>query len=99
MAIITTIGGIGGFSLFLKNLSTLDKVFIRTNTEGKKVFSVESLNGYLKAPFMMGTPQFQTIWGAVPNINIKDRLNVLQLNWVAMTGAGLLTGYIISNII
>ena len=54
------------------------------------IFSFRGLKELMYAPFNVGTDECKTVWGAFKDIKIKDRLKLLQLNWVAMVGLGAL---------
>ena len=86
------VGSLMGFGYFVLNLILVDDVFYRPNIFGRKIFTMKGFLDYLKAPLQIGSHNFKTLWGLTPNIKITDRLNMLQLNWIAMTGFGSLTG-------
>lgn len=88
------VGPLAGFTTFLAGTASMDGIYRRPNSDNTKVFSLEGLWEYIKAPFQVGTPQFYTVWGILPGIKWSARLKMIQLNWVAMIGAGSLLAYL-----
>ena len=86
---ILIIGAIAGFALFLYNVTTMDGVMYRPNGQGDDTFTLLVLKDYLIVPFQVGTIKFNTIWANYDHLTLADRVNLLQLNWVAMTLSGL----------
>lgn len=82
------LGPLVGFGAFLAGTMTMSGIYFRPDDEGKSVFTIDSLKEFIVSPFQVGTPKFNILWGNLPNIDWKTRLKMLQLNWVAMVGLG-----------
>ena len=80
---------------FIFNLIKTGNVFVRPNSEGIKVFSLSGLWEYIKAPF---NDKYKTVWGLIPGIGWRGRINMLKINWVFITSTALIGTYIISKI-
>ena len=89
--IILFLGPAIGFLVFVAGVSTMESIFIRPDTENNKVFTMDGFLDFIKAPFQPGDTKFKVLWGLTPNLGFMDKLKMLQLNWVAMTGMGLAT--------
>ena len=93
---ILIIGAVSGFALFLYNVATMDGILYRPDGQGNDKFTLSVLKDYIIAPFQYGTLKFDTIWGNYDHLKLNEQIDLLQLNWVAMTGAGLsLAGLIV----
>ena len=92
------IGSIIGFFVFIAGTIMLGGVYNRPSVDNGRKFRLDGLVEFIKAPFMVGSEQFKAVWTLYPNLSIMDRLDMLQLNWVAMVtvgagiGAGLVAG-------
>jgi len=86
---IFLIGPALGFLTFVASTVTMEGVLYRPNSEGQQEFTFEIFKDYLSAPFEVGTPKFDTLWGNLRGLTFKDRIKLLQVNWVAMVGAGI----------
>jgi hypothetical protein len=81
------IGGLIGFTVFVFELESDDMggIIFRTNSDGKKVFSPDSILEIMKAPF-----KFTQFW-----IN-KD---LLKVNWIFMSILGMIIAKIYDKMI
>ena len=82
------LGPLVGFGAFLAGTMTMSGIYFRPDADGKSVFTIDSLKEFIVSPFQIGTPKFNILWGNIPGIDWKTRLRMLQLNWVAMVGLG-----------
>lgn len=82
------IGPLVGLGAFLAGTASINNVYFRPDSEGKNVFTIDSLKEFIVSPFQVGTPKFNILWGNTPGVDWKTRLRMLQLNWVAMVGLG-----------
>lgn len=80
------IGGLLGFACFIVSISLMEGIFIRPNEKGKKIFTLASLWGFLKAPFQLDTPQYHAVWAT--NIPLKNKPKLWSTNWVMWVGLG-----------
>jgi hypothetical protein len=95
-----TIGTSIGFGSFIYNLSTMEGIFTRPDSDNKNKYTLQGLQEYMKAPLMVNTEKFKILWGIHPNIpDMKYRLEMLQQNWIVSSGTGLLVGYVICKLI
>jgi len=92
---ILIIGAAVGFAIFLYNVATMEGVMYRPNGQGHDTFTLAVLKDYILAPFQVGTAKFDAIWANYGHLTFNDRVNLLQLNWVAMT----LTGLSVSSLV
>lgn len=96
------IGTVIGFIGFTISIALIGGVFIRPNEKGKKIFTLSGFFEFIKAPFRVGTPQFQSVWATqLPQTTpLKDRLKLWSMNWILWTGLGcasvILSKYIIN---
>jgi hypothetical protein len=86
---ILIIGAVAGFAVFLYNVATMEGVMYRPNGQGHDTFTLAVLKDYIIVPFQVGTAKFDAIWANYDHLTLTDRVNLLQLNWVAMTLTGL----------
>ena len=86
---IFIIGSTLGFMTFLISITTMEGVLYRPNSKGDREFTLEIVKNYLLAPFDIGTPKFDTVWGNLKNLTFSDRMKLLQFNWIAMTSIGI----------
>ena len=93
--IILIIGSSVGFSIFMYAMMSTEGIFYRPSTSGDKEFTMKVFIDYLKAPFDVGTRRFNTVWANYVNLNMIDRMKLLQMNWLAMTALGLSTSALI----
>jgi hypothetical protein len=87
--ILYLLGPLTGLGAFLAGTFTMNGIYFRPNSDGKTVFTIDSLKEFITSPFQYGTPKFNILWANVPGVDWKTRLRMLQLNWVAMLGLGL----------
>jgi hypothetical protein len=83
------IGSAVGFFVFIVSTSSMEGIFFRPNSKGEKHFTLSIFKDYLKSPFKVGTHEFNIVWGNLRGMSWRDRIKMLQLNWVAMVGTGL----------
>lgn len=81
-----TVGGAVGYGAFLKELEKEDigNVLFRTNSEGKKEFSPESLLAIMKAPFKFKQFWYPKLWSS---------------NWVITTVVGIAGGVMCNKVV
>ncbi len=87
------IGPTLGFLAFTYSTISMEGILYRPNSYGQQEFTMDIFKDYLKAPFAFGAPKFSIVWGLVPGLNFADRIKMLQLNWLAMTGLGTVASY------
>ena len=87
--VILIVGAVGGFSLFLYNVMSMDGILYRPNGQGHDTLTLSVLWDYVVAPFQYGSLKFDALWGNYDHLSFSERMNLLQLNWLAMTAAGL----------
>ena len=90
-------GGIVGFMCFFIGTATMEGIFFRPDPEGNMKLNCQTFPEYLKAPFMIKSSTFKTVWALLPNINLKTRAKLLNLNWVFMTALGSTVGFLIGK--
>lgn len=81
-------GSLFGFTAFLVETTKVGGIYVRPNEKNKLVFTTQHLKGYIKAPFKVGTPTFDTVWALQKNLTFGERIKMLKLNWIVMTGFG-----------
>ena len=86
---IFIIGPVLGFSMFLYNVTSMEGILFRPNTQGQKEFTLTVLKDYLVAPFQIGSSKFDTVWANYNGLTFMECIDLLKLNWVAMVSAGL----------
>jgi|AntRauTorckE6833_2_1112554.scaffolds.fasta_scaffold32338_1 hypothetical protein len=82
------LGAVIGFLVFIAGTISIGGVYTRPSVENIPKFKFDGLIEFIKAPFMIGTETFKTVWALYPDLDIFDRLGMLQLNWVAIVGVG-----------
>ena len=78
------IGPTLGFGLWLLNLSTVENIVHRPDANGSLQFAPQNVIEYLKLPF--DPEKKEVAWATAPGITVRDRLKLLSLNWVVVTG-------------
>jgi len=86
------VGPVIGLCAWLVGVCSLDGVIFRKDVEGVKRFRPGNLWPYIKLPFEFGS--YETAWAMFPGLSLIDRLTLLNLNWVAMVGAGAVGSFI-----
>ena len=86
---ILIVGPVLGFMTFLYNVTSMEGILFRPNTQGQKEFTLSVIKDYIVAPFQTGTPKFDTIWATYDGLTFTERIELLKLNWVAMVSLGL----------
>jgi len=77
--------GLGlGLSLWLINIASMDGIVQRPDIEGNMKLTLENVWEYVKLPF--NPDKTDIAWATAPNISITDRLKLLSLNWIVVTG-------------
>lgn len=86
-----------GFATFIIGTMCTGNVYFRPSSDGTSVFTFANLFEFLKAPFMVNSSNFDTVWSLYDGITVTDRVKLLQLNWLLLTvGMGTI-GYLIEN--
>jgi hypothetical protein len=88
---ILALGAATGSAIFIAGTLKIGGIFYRPNSEGNKEFTISIFKDYIVTPFKIGTPSFKAIWGIGEGLTIKERLALLQLNWVVTVSAGIAT--------
>jgi len=86
-----------GFATFIIGTVYTGNIYFRPGTNGKSVFTFTNLFEFLKAPFMVSSSNFDTVWSLYEGIGVTDRLKLLQLNWFLLTVGLGTVGYLIEN--
>ena len=89
------VGSTIGFGLWLVNVVSMEGVAMRPNQEGNQEFVPENIVDYLKLPF--NPEKVGVAWPTGTGINTVDRLKLLSLNWLVMTGVGAGTALIFTK--
>ena len=71
-------------------LISTEGIFYRPSIDGGYRFTMKIFKDYLIAPFDIGSRRFNALWTNYINLSLNERINLLQLNWVAMTTMGTL---------
>ena len=75
-----------GFLGFFAGLASMENIFFRADSSGKKKFNISVFIDYLKLPF--NWEKIYIIWAIHPDLPFLTRLKMLNLNWVFMTCIG-----------
>jgi hypothetical protein len=78
------IGLIVGLGLWYNNISTMEGVMERPDENGNQISTPANILEYAKLPF--NKDKLDIAWATVPDISVKDRVNLLGLNWVVVAG-------------
>ena len=92
------IGGLFGFGIFLQGVASTGNIFTRPNNNGVKKFTTKGISEFLIAPFDYKSEKFKIVWGLSKGLPLKERIKMIQLNWILMTTIGIIIPIIISKI-
>mgnify|MGYP001182290862 CR=1 FL=1 len=87
--LILMIGALSGFALFLYNIASTEGILFRPDGNGHNKFTLSVFKDYLLSPFQYNTFKFNTLWANFNYLTINEKINLLQLNWIATTLFGL----------
>ena len=86
MSLPLIVGSSIGFGAWLLNIASVGNVITRPNQDGEMELAPNNVLEYLKLPF---NPNKASIaWGLIDGSSPNDRLKLLSLNWLVMTGLG-----------
>jgi hypothetical protein len=88
-------GAVLGFSTFLISIGSIEGILFRPDEHNKMKFTLVNVGQFLKAPFQVGTEAYKTVWGIVPGVRLWNRLKLLSMNWIVLTGFGAILDYAI----
>lgn len=81
--------GLVGFTI---SIATVGGVFFRGDR-----FTIKGYIEFYRAPFLIGSPKGQAVWGLLPDgtsLPLSDKLKSLSMNWIVFAGVGAILGSI-----
>lgn len=89
------LGAATGFSIFLLSISCMDGILFRKDEFNNLRFTPINIYEFLKAPFAIDSEKYKTVWALVPGISLINKLKLMSMNWVVLTGTGAMLEYCI----